>query len=537
MISYKYKITNKQGKVLFFNDHETDPNNVYALQKYPVFQKAIKSFEVDRLGQNNYWDFYSYYGKQTLTFSGKIVASDHTQLERMKQQLIMLFALPIQPSDSNDGYVTIQWTDDDGIVKEIDAKLVSDIQFDRALRARYYLDFIIQLKTKDNFVRSVNSSGKVSGIRGYLATGGIFLPTKVPLKWGASYRNTLTVNIDGIVAIPIIRLVGERQCVIHNPRVLNITTGEEFKLNLNLADETKWIEIDTDKGTVIDQDGNDKSAYIDESSTFLSLVNDVNQLVYLSDEDPYVNDLLPEVKIYDYTTSVNTKIHEPIDNKSNTHTLHGGVALVEDRFKTSKQAYSFDGQASSYLDTGKDLDIDFINKDYTVMGWIRALPNPANNNPWGDPYQTVFVDLQGSVSWVAFGLSIKQHSIVAWYQGWGSEGGNVNVNLWDGQWHHVAYVQPKTPSGAMTATEFYIDGEYVGSMASGRPNVNGNMTQRIGIGTTYDGYNSAYKGDTDLLIIEDRRWTASEIHTEYLKQKAGKDLPRITVDYKEYYAS
>lgn len=294
MISYKYKITNKQGKILFLNDHITDPSNVYALQKYPAFSKAIKNNELDRVGQNNYWDFYSYYGKQTLGLTGLIVADSHQKLEQMKQDLIQVFALPLQPNDTNDGYVTLSWTDDDGIDKEVEAKLISDIIFDRPLQRRYSLDFIIQLKTKDNFIKSAGDYTTVNGYRSWFSLGGIKLPTLLPTGYSYGYQDEITVNISGITALPIIKLTGESTQVIKNPKIVNVTTGEEFKINTNLYNENTYLTIDTDKGTVIDHNGNDVTSLIDTNSSFITLTNGANILRYLSDNDPYDSDILPE---------------------------------------------------------------------------------------------------------------------------------------------------------------------------------------------------------------------------------------------------
>lgn len=301
MISYKYKITNKQGKIVYLNDHTTDPSNLYALQKYPSFSKVVKNNEQDRVGQNNYWDFYSYYGKQTLGFAGLIVADSHQKLEQMKQDLIQVFALPLQPNDTNDGYVNISWTDDDGINKEVEAKIVSDITFDRPLQRRYALDFIVQLKTKDNFIKTAGDYITVNGYRAWLSQGGILLPTLLPTGFDYEYQNEFQVDISGMLALPIIKITGESTQVIKNPTITNLTTGEVFKINTNLYNENTWLEIDTDKGTVIDQNGNDVTSLIDTNSSFITLSNGVNKLLYTSDNDPYESNILPEMTSYKIT--------------------------------------------------------------------------------------------------------------------------------------------------------------------------------------------------------------------------------------------
>lgn len=293
MISYQYLITNRNGDSITINDH-TDPENVYALQAYPKFTKNIKNTEIERVGQNNYWDFYSYNGKMSINFQGVIVAEDHQTLEQMRAQMMKVFAIPIQSTVSQDGYVTIQWTDDDGVDKQIEAKLVSDINFERRLQRRTVMDFQIQLKANKNYIVNQGGyTGTVNGSRGYYAEG-FLLPTLLPFSMTEGYRNILSITPASAGALPIIRLYGEDQQLITSPRILNIDTGEYFQVDLTLNNSSEWVEINTEEGTVVNQSGVDVSGYININSGFLTLNAGLNQLVYLSNEDPFVNGILPE---------------------------------------------------------------------------------------------------------------------------------------------------------------------------------------------------------------------------------------------------
>lgn len=293
MLSYQYTITNKKGDSIILNDH-TDPYSVYALQDYPKFSKNIKNNEMERTGQNNYWDFYSYNGKMSLSFSGVIVANSHQELEQKKNLMQTVFAIPLQSDPLNDGYVTITWTDDDGIDKQIEAKLYQDISFNRKLQQRTVMDFQIQLKCKNNYVS--NQAGYTvitNGLRGYFLNG-FTLPTLLPITFTSGYQNIVTINITATGALPKIKLYGENQLPITNPRVLNIDTGEVFQLDMVLNGASDWVEINTEDGTVLNQSGVDVSGYINLSSSFLSLSTGANNLVYLSDEDLNINGILPE---------------------------------------------------------------------------------------------------------------------------------------------------------------------------------------------------------------------------------------------------
>lgn len=295
MISYQYTITNRSGESITLNDHTTDPNNLYALQTYPKFSRNVKNTEIERIGQNNYWDFYSYYGKMTVAFNGVIVTEDHQTLEDMKTQMIKVLALPIVSNEIQDGYVTITWTDDNGIEKTVEAKIVADILFDRRLAKRTVMDFQIQLKTRRNYIEDTDGyTGMVSGHRGFYGVG-FLLPTGSPLTMTAGYYDVLTITPTGSGgALPKIKLYGEDQQLITNPRVYSITTGETFQLDYTLNGSAEWIEIDTENGTVVDHLGNDVSGYINLSAGFIHLIAGANQLVYLSDEDPFISGIMPE---------------------------------------------------------------------------------------------------------------------------------------------------------------------------------------------------------------------------------------------------
>lgn len=293
MISYQFTITNKNGDSITLNNH-SDPLNVYALQQYPKFTRNIKNTEIERVGQNNYWDFFSYNGKMSISFSGVIIAEDHQTLEQMKIQMMKVFAIPFQSSSSQDGYVTIAWTDDDGIAKQVEAKIIQDISFDRRLQRRTVMEFQIQLKAKKNYITNQGGyTGSATGKRGYFSSG-FLLPVTLPFSMTDAYNNILVVTPASTGALPIIRLYGEDQQIITNPRVLNLDTGEEFKLNMTLDGSDEWVEINTEEGTVVNQAGLDVSGYIDISSGFITLGSGANNLIYISDEDPFITGLMPE---------------------------------------------------------------------------------------------------------------------------------------------------------------------------------------------------------------------------------------------------
>jgi len=292
MIGTEYTISNKQGVSFKINDHVTDPLNLIALQSYPQFDVEIKNNEISKEGQHGSWDFYSYYGRRTIGLQGVIIGENEEEVERQKDLMLEVLSLPLQPTTGNDGFVYLSWTDLNGNDWQIECKLQSNIQFSRQMKQIYKLDFNFTLKAPSPFIygQDLNS---VVGTRGYTFSGGAF-PLDLPAIMGEGQANILSVNNGSkFDAQTIIKIYGEVDGPITNPRVLNLTTGKTFYLSSTIADETEWIEINSETGTVVNQDGDDLSGEIIGDSEFTILTPGVNEIVYLSDEDPLITLYLP----------------------------------------------------------------------------------------------------------------------------------------------------------------------------------------------------------------------------------------------------
>jgi len=284
MIGYTYTITNKLGDSFKINDHITDPNNFIALQQYPEMDIDVKNSEIDLQGQHGIWDFFSYFGKRAITFAGIIIGDDEEAVENIKSQIVRVLSLPLQPEEDNDGYVTVSWIDATGAEWSFDAKINRSPKFTRNMKEIYKLDFIFSLKTNNPFILSSDPITG-NGTRGYYLYG-VTLPTLIPFTIGLSSVNGLTVINDGTMqAHTLIRYYGEADGVVTNPTIHNNETGKVFKMNLTLADDTEYIEIDSKEGTVIDQTGADRSADIDDASEFILLKAGTNTIMYTADEN------------------------------------------------------------------------------------------------------------------------------------------------------------------------------------------------------------------------------------------------------------
>ena len=285
MIGYKFTVTNiASGQSFKINDFVTDPNNFIALQDYPGMDVDIKNAEIQKEGQHGIWDFFSFYGKRLMSFSGVIIGEDTDKVEILKTQMLRILSLPPAPSLTDDGSVLVSWTDTSNNNWQIQGKLYSQPRFDRNMRQNYKLDFTFSIKCKNPEIESQEISLH-SSVRGW-KQGTLMLPTLVPAMFDIAYDKSFIVdNLGAIVSHTIIKLYGETDGVT-NPTVRNITTGKFFTVNMTLTNATKYLIIDSKLGTVKDQDGVDKSGLVSLQSEYIKLLPGDNSIVYTSDETP-----------------------------------------------------------------------------------------------------------------------------------------------------------------------------------------------------------------------------------------------------------
>lgn len=283
MIGYTYTITNRNGDSFKINDHVTDPLNFIALQQYPDMDIDVKNSELPLDGQHGIWDFFSYFGKRTISFNGVVIGEDEEQVEILRTQIMRVLSLPMQPTAEDDGYVTISWEDATGDTWTFDAKMNRTPKFSRNMRQTYMLDFLISFKTDNPFILS-STSTTGDGERGYV-TYGAFFPLTLPAVLGLVNVGKLTVVNDGTMyAHTVMRIYGEAGGDITNPQIENLTTGKVFKVNTVISGVSEYLEINSEEGTVVDQDGIDRSADIDIASEFILVKPGSNDLMYTADD-------------------------------------------------------------------------------------------------------------------------------------------------------------------------------------------------------------------------------------------------------------
>ena len=286
MIGTQFTITNQDNVSIVLNDHTTDPTQIIALQTYPQFDIDVKNNEVNKEGQHGIWDFYSYFGRRIITFTGVIVGNDEDDVETVRKKLLEVLALPVQPTSARNGTVTIKWTDPNSNAWQIDAKMLRMPQFSRPLKQTYRLDFNFTLKASDPFIEGQTLNVE-NGTRGYEDAGGLIIPVTFPFSWSSLTKTNIETitNTGNASAHTIIRLNSETNGIT-NPRVYNLTTGKKFQVNTTIA-SGGYIEIDSKNGTVVDDAGNDLSGFVASDSEFIILQKGSNQIWYESDENPY----------------------------------------------------------------------------------------------------------------------------------------------------------------------------------------------------------------------------------------------------------
>lgn len=294
MIGTLFTLTNKAHpeRTITINDH-TDPLNFIALQAYPTMELDVRVDERPKEGQHGIWDFFSYYGKRVITFEGVIIGEDEEAVTTIKDTLMNVVNFPSQPTSSDDGTVVISWTDPRGRDVQIDAKISAYPSTSRDLGDKMRLDFQLIFKAPSPEIVS-QSVIEVDGIRGY-TRGDFMVPFEVPFTLGVDYVNKFNVENEGsVIADVVYRLYGGAHYAITNPRITNVTTGEFMQVDTSLADGTKYVEINTKDGTVLDQDGVDLSGSVHAGSSFPKLAVGSNDIFYSSDESPYATGVQPD---------------------------------------------------------------------------------------------------------------------------------------------------------------------------------------------------------------------------------------------------
>jgi hypothetical protein len=175
--------------------------NGILLQEYPTFTLDVRNEERQKLGQHGIWDFFSFYGKRDITFTGVILGSSHLNLVQWQEKILEVLTLPSQPiAGTNDGYITITWTDALGKSWQVSAKIQQDVTFSRDIGNKLRSSFFINLKSESSFILSQTAKTD-SGLHGWTQNS-LFLPAFLPAYFHTTYPNLISIYQDGTSDAP-----------------------------------------------------------------------------------------------------------------------------------------------------------------------------------------------------------------------------------------------------------------------------------------------------------------------------------------------
>jgi hypothetical protein len=294
MIGTIFELINANGESIKINDH-SDPNNFIALQEYPTFELEIKNQEIQKEGQHGVWDFNSFYGKRLITFGGVIIGDDEEKVVELQDQLKLVLSLPLEPTESNNGVITIKYTDPRGRALQTTGKIYNPIRFSRNMKQKYRLNFQLVLKSANPQLEAQAETESI-GARGY-ELGSLRLPTKMSTKIDIIKRQVLTITNNGnTYASPIMTINGK----VTNPKLTNLSTGAYMEFTRTVALGEKII-IDVYNGTITDENGTDISSDLVAGSDFIKLQPKENRLYLISDEneteDPVATRIIPDEEL------------------------------------------------------------------------------------------------------------------------------------------------------------------------------------------------------------------------------------------------
>lgn len=279
MIGTIFTLKNQDGDEIIINDLTTDPLNFIALQEYPTFELEIKNQEIQKEGQHGVWDFNSFYGKRLIVFSGVIVGEDEEEVTVIQDKLKQVLGLPLEPTEINNGLITIEYTDPRNRDLRATGKLYNPVRFSRNLRDTSRLNFQLILKSANPDIESQEETDSL-GLRGY-EIGSFKIPFTLPQAIEIIKEQTLTVdNLGNTYASPTIIING----ALTNPRIENLSTGKVMSFSRALTLGQKII-INVSTGAITSETGADISGDLDDGSEFIKLKSGENILYLTSDEN------------------------------------------------------------------------------------------------------------------------------------------------------------------------------------------------------------------------------------------------------------
>ncbi len=161
-----------------------------------------------------------------ITVSGEIFSPSKTTRGTIRNTLDAIFQVPSFPGVDDD-FKVLSFTDDDGTDWFINAKVYTMPEYSNE-RGDPVITFFIQLFAQDPLVRGVIMESESED---YGLYGGAVLPAVLPGALSGAVNSLLCTNTGSFATATEITVEGE----IVNPRILNITNGTYFGLEISMS--------------------------------------------------------------------------------------------------------------------------------------------------------------------------------------------------------------------------------------------------------------------------------------------------------------
>jgi hypothetical protein len=242
------------GSVLL-NQNLAAGSDFYVLKDTPQLLSTLSTRKTDKDKQGGHGteDSLSQYQARILPFKGEIHAASQSARKTMEKNLIQAIGLSVaQDFDGDDGYKLLLITDEDGIGKQIYAKVIEPPEFE-------LLDIAEPEMRKFSFVMYAKDPALYAQILSSQVGPESFLTTTLTVQDGElpsfgdgdlmviqdTYAATLTATSNGTFGTPPVIVVSGPST---DPRVKNVTTGREMDFSNGagvtlLSGETLTINV------------------------------------------------------------------------------------------------------------------------------------------------------------------------------------------------------------------------------------------------------------------------------------------------------
>lgn len=271
----KFTIENANGDSVILNDITSNPQKVYTITESPEFTLDVRTNKRDRMGRHFVKTDYSFYGERTISFRGQIAVFNQNvdDLEDMVADLRKIFALPPLPNNTENGFVTIKWTDQRGLNWQTTAKILSDVKITSIFGMPWVRNYEINLITDDGLIYSQDLFATSNNTAYY--GGSLMLPVSLPALMPNVWWNEISVDNDGNFPAPAtFKIYGYAE----NPVITQAESGYFIKLDGYTVPVGRYVEVNVAEGTIELDDGTDLSGYLSTDSTWFYLTSGSNTI-------------------------------------------------------------------------------------------------------------------------------------------------------------------------------------------------------------------------------------------------------------------